>query len=151
MSTLTQQEVQEILDQVMREIVNRNTSICLSNQEATFSEDICTVYTTFEGGYHAALILYADTTLLTRLTQRIIHVESVNPQDLADFSKEYFNIICGQIVARLFRAARISSRFQIPSFHKGRYMPFKEEGCQYVLNYTSNRNEGVQLVHHTLT
>lgn len=38
------------------------------------------------------------------------------PQDVEDFAKEYFNVICGQFVARLFQLTKVASRFRIPVF-----------------------------------
>lgn len=147
MNAISDQEIQDILDQVVRDITNRIANIYLCKQEVVFSDDICTVHTTFEGGYHATLILCADTVLLTRLTQHIIQEETVAPQDIEDFTKEFFNVICGQIASKLFQTAHISSRFHIPDFHTGRYIPGEKNGSQYILSYTSNHNEGVQLIH----
>ena len=78
-----------------------------------------------------------------------VHLMVSNPDRyIEDFAKEYLNIICGRIVAGLFRSAHISSRFHIPSFSLGRYIPDDVSSC-CILNYTSNCNEGVQLIHQT--
>ncbi|MDR3765722.1 MAG: chemotaxis protein CheX [Butyricicoccus sp.] len=147
MAPLTQEEIQNVLDQVVQDMTDRIAGIRLCKQDKVLSGDICTVHTTFEGNYHASLTLCVETTLLTRLTQQVMQEETVDPQDIEDFAKEYFNVICGQIVAGLFRVAHVSSRFRIPSFYMGRYVPQENGGPQYVLNYTSDCNEGAQLIH----
>ena len=147
MDTLSQSEVLEILDRVMKDITNRLDTIQRSNQTPTLGpNDSCTVCTTFEGGYRATLTLCVDTNFLIHLAQRSMQEENVSAEDLEDFAKEYFNVICGQVAARLFQAAHISSRFQIPTFETGCYTP-EETSQELVLNYTSNRNEGAQLIH----
>ena len=144
---ISQREIRDILDQVMREITSRMTEIYPCKGESVLSNDICTVHTTFEGGYSATLTMCVDTALLTRLTRQAIEEEEVSPQDIEDFAKEYFNVICGNIVNKVFQLAHVASRFHIPSFCVGRRAPSEEGRCRCVLNYTSSRNEGAQLIH----
>lgn len=150
MNPLTQTEIQGILNCVMQDITNRLTQIYLCEQDAALSGDICTVHTTFEGGYHATLTLRVDKALMHRLTQRAMQQEQVAPEDVEDFTKEYFNVICGQVVAKLFQTAHISSRFHIPSYCAGCGMPVEGGTCRCVLNYVSSCREGVQLIHQIL-
>lgn len=147
LNSLTPEEIQDVLDQVVQDMTDRIAGIRLCKQDKILSDDVCTVHTTFEGNYHASLILCVETPLLTRLTQHVMQEETVNSQDIEDFAKEYFNVICGQIVAGLFRAAHITSRFRIPRFCMGRYVPQDTCGTRYVLNYISDCNEGAQLIH----
>lgn len=144
---LAQKELQTVLSRSVQDITCRFAGIQLWEQECPLSDDICTVYTTFDGGHHAALLLCADTPLLARLARKILHSESVTPRDIEDVATEYFNIICGQVVAGLFQAARISSRFHSPVFHLGRYLPEEKPVSRCVLNYSSHNNERIQLVH----
>ncbi|HIY73808.1 MAG TPA: hypothetical protein H9826_07530 [Candidatus Intestinimonas merdavium] len=150
MIPLTQNEILDILDCSMQEITNRMARIYPCKQDSSPSGDVCTVFTTFEGGYHADLTLYMDTALLTRLTQTVTQSETVSPKDIEDFTKEYFNVICGHIVARLFQTAHISSRFCIPRFYPGLHPPENADntGSFYcVLSYVSGSNERAQLIH----
>ena len=141
-------KIAEILDSVMQEFCCLIGDISLCEHHDVLSEDICTVCTTFEGGYHATLVLVADHALLRRLTQRAMEEEEVAPEDVEDFSKELLNVICGRVVAKLSRAAHISSRFGIPVFCIGRHMPYKEGTvCEMVFSCVSIKNEGAQLVH----
>lgn len=147
MNSLTQNDIQNILDRVMRDTTNQVANIQLCKKDSVLSSNICTVHTTFEGGCHASLTLCADASLFTRLTQNVMQEETVAPQDIEDFSKEYFNVICGQVVYHISKAAHIPYRFQIPTFYTGRYLPPARGTSQLVLRYTSNCNECVQLIY----
>ena len=138
----------EISDRVMKNITGRMIDLRQCGQDITLSNNICTVHTTFEGGFTGTLVLYADTALMARLAQQVLQTDEVSPQDIEDFAREYFNVICGQIVANLFRTAHISSRFHIPSFCVGKFVSAENGSGQCVLNYVSNFNEGVQLIQH---
>lgn len=147
MNSIVPNDLQTVLNRSIRDITCRFAGIELCQQDAGLSDDICTVYTTFHGGYHAALVLCADTPLLTRLARKILRSESVTPQDIADVTTEYFNIICGQVAAGLFQTARISSRFHSPVFCTGLYLPKETAVSRCVLNYTSRNQEKIQLIH----
>lgn len=147
MNSFAQADVQEILDQVMRDMTERYAGIQLCKRDSEPSGDICTVYTTFEGSYHGPLVLCADTAFMTRLAQRVLQEEIIDPNDLEDLIKEYFNVICGQIVAGLFRAFHVPASFRIPVFYSGRFIPDGEEELRGVINYTSDCNESAKLIH----
>lgn len=151
MGALTQTEIQNVLDQVMKDITMQIGGICLQKRDTILSSDMCTVYTTFEGSYHGTLILCADTTFLIRLARYVMQDEALNPSDFEDLVKEYFNVICGQIVAGLYRISPSPSRFQIPVFHVGRYVLISEEGIQGIINYATDHNEGAQLIHQLIS
>lgn len=151
MGALTQTEIQNVLDQVMQDMTKRIGGICLCKRDTILSSDMCTVYTTFEGSYHGTLILCADTTFLIRLARYIMQEDIVDPDDLEDLAKEYFNVICGQVVAGLYRISHCPSRFRIPVFYMGRYIPIEDGGAQYVINYASDQNEGAQLIHQLIS
>lgn len=147
MIPLTQNEILDIVDTAMQDITNRMDRIYPCQQGINLSNDTCTVCTTFEGGYDADLILYMDTALLCRLTKHALQEESVSLQDIEEFSKEYFNVICGHIVSRIFRAAHIASRFSIPRFYPGQHALSQNAASCHVLSYVSGNNEGAQLIH----
>ncbi len=148
MNSLSQQQIIKIIDRVMKDITSQmNDDLRNTEDSISFSENVCSICTTFEGGYHATLALSVDTSLLVRLAQQVMQEENVPSEYLEDFAKEYFNVICGQIAANLFQAANISSRFQIPTFSTERYKVDENSVSQEVLNYTSNHNEGAQLIH----
>lgn len=42
----------------------------------------------------------------------------VDTQDMEMYLKEYFNILCGQIISRINRETKSSMRFGIPTYHE---------------------------------
>lgn len=141
------QELLQVISHSVQDITSRLGGIELAENGEILSDDTCTVHTILEGAHRAALLLCADTALLTRLAQKIMHREAVTAQDIEDVTTEYFNIICGRVAAGFFQSAHISSRFHTPSFCPGRYLPEACAACQYVFNYSSGNKEGVQLVY----
>ncbi len=82
MNTISQVQFQEILDQVLQDITAQVAGIRLCPQEnLPSSEEMCTLYTNFEGGYQASFALCAEVALLTRLTQYMMQEEHI-PGDL---------------------------------------------------------------------
>lgn len=147
MNACVKHELQSILNCSMQDITSRFAGIQLQEEKTALSDDICTVHTVLEGGPPAALLLCADTALLTRLAKIIMHRDAVTPRDIEDVATEYFNIICGRIAAGIFQVAHIPSRFQSPSFRTGLYLPESDPDRQCVLNYTSGDNEGAHLIY----
>lgn len=147
MNACVKHELQSILNHSIQDITSRFAGIQLQEENTTLSNDICTVHTVLEGSRPAALLLCADTALLTRLARSIMHRDVVTPRDIEDVATEYFNIICGRIAAGIFQAAHIPSRFQSPLFRTGLYLPESDPERQCVLHYTSGDNEGAHLIY----
>ena len=63
-----EKKIAEILDSVMQEFCCLIGELSLCEHHDVLSEDICTVCTTFEGGYHATLVLVADRALVSPQT-----------------------------------------------------------------------------------
>ena len=150
MTSPVHREFQSVLNHTVRDITSRFAGIQLREEEAALSGDICTVHTVLEGSHRAAVLLCADTPLLVRLAQNILHSQAVSRKDVEDVATEYFNIICGRIAAGLFQTAHISSRFQSPRFHAGRYLPEEESPCRFELNFTGGDNGSLRLIYMAL-
>ena len=147
-NALTEQEFLSISDQALRKITHHMGRVRLFSQQPEPSEDMCTVYTTFEGDYQGSLILCMDTEFLLHLAQQVLDANDVTPQDMEDTAKEFFNVLCGNVSAGLHQSAGLSTRFRIPQFRCGPVAPVPEP-CR-VLFYTSCRQEGLQLIHYPL-
>jgi len=144
---LSRERLHTIYDQSTRFVTERTSGILLNEEDVSFSEEICTIYTTFERHVSSGLAMCADLSLLTRLTQHMMKSEHVDLQDVEDFSKEYFNVLCGHIAASLFRDTRVSVRFQIPVFYYGWYQPEHQQES-WKLRFLSDHNECVWLIHY---
>ena len=146
-TAMTQDELQEMLDGIVRQVTEQMAGVRLFPGGELRGECLCTVHITFSRGFHTSLTLCSDVALLNRMARNALELEKLTPQELEDFCKEYFNILCGKIAAFLFRNTKIPARFSVPKFYEGRYMPEDQE-TQFILTYTDEYREGVQLFHH---
>lgn len=146
-TVMSKQDLEEMLDQAVREVTEQAAGVRLFQSGEALSEDLCTVHISFSKGFHTSLTLWAETGLLARLARSAIGLDELTDQDLEDFSKEYFNILCGKIAAILFRTTNVPARFSVPAFYHGRYVP-KDHEMQMVLTYFNDQHEGAQLIHH---
>lgn len=146
-TALNQRELEVVFDQVVREVTEKAAGVRLCSCVEPPGGNLCTVYAAFKKGFHSSVSLCADTGVLTRMTRTVVRSETITNQDLEDFTKEYFNLLCGQIAAALFRVTHVASRFGLPSFYEGRFEPEGQER-QFELNYSAGQQEGMQLVHH---
>lgn len=146
-AALTRETLEKILDQALQDVTERTSGVCLRQGSQKPGEDLCTVHITFDKGFDTSLTLCADTSLLARMARNSFHEDSVTPEDLEEFSKEYFNILCGKIVRAIFQTTQVPAHFSPPVFYHGRYEPEGQE-IQFVLTYSDEYSEGAQLIHH---
>lgn len=146
-TAMSQQSLEEMLDTVVREVTETTAGIRLYHDTQPPAGELCTIYITFQKGLRSSISLCAEAAMLRRMTQNFIQSEDVTLQDLEDFSKEYFNVVCGRVAAILFKTTRVAARFSVPDFYQGRYRPdgFRD---QFVLTYSSDRRENAELTHH---
>lgn len=144
---ISKERLSEIYEQSACEVTQRTSGIQLNQGPADMDADVCTVYTDFNRGVYFGLALCAETDMLRRLTQNMMGTDQVDFQDVEDFSKEYFNVLCGHIAGAVFRDTKVAARFQIPTFHRGWYHPENRlEGWE--LDFLSDRQEGIRLIHY---
>ena len=146
-TSVPRERLTEIFDQVVRDITRREAGICLAPGEAEPSGEVFTVYAVFERGFDTCLSMSAEAAMFVRLTRGMMQREDVTDRDVEDFTKEYFNVLCGHIVSRLFRETRVTARFSPPVFRRGRYVP-EDHLRHIVLTYADDRNERAQLIQH---
>ena len=144
---LTKERLEQILDKALQDVTERTAGVRLNQGDQPPGEDLCTVHITFDKGFSTSLTLCADTSLLSRMARNSFHEEDLAPEDLEEFSKEYFNVLCGKIAGAMFQATQVSAHFGPPRFFKGRYEPEGQE-IQFVLTYLDENREGAQLIHY---
>ena len=139
-TVVPQEGLKEIFDQITRGVTQQAAGISLHEGNVKPTGEMYTVYATFERGLRTSVSMCAEASLFARLTKYMMQEEEITHQDVED----YFNMLCGQIAARLYQVTKVASRFGIPSFHHGRYVP---EGCgeHFELTYTSDGNENAEL------
>jgi len=146
-TAMSKEELEKILDQAVQEVTERTAGVHMHQGDQLPGEDLCTVQITFDRGFHTSLTLCADKRLLYRMACNSFHEESVSPEDMEEFSKEYFNVLCGRIAGAMFQATQVPAHFGPPVFYQGRYEPEGRE-IHFVLTYTDECNGGAQLIHH---
>lgn len=146
-TVLTKEKLEQILDQALQDVTEQTAGVRLNQGNQPPGEDLCTVHITFDKGFSTSLTLCADTSLLTRMARNSFHEDEVDPEDLEEFTKEYFNVLCGKIAGAMFQATQIPAHFGPPTFYHGRYEPEGQE-VQFVLTYSDEHREGAQLIHH---
>ncbi len=146
-TAMTREELERILDQALQDVTERTAGVRLHQGDRSLGEDLCTVHITFDKGFSTSLTLCADTGLLVRMAGNSFHEETVTPEDLEEFSKEYFNVLCGKGAWAMFQATQVPAHFGPPAFYHGRYEPEGRE-AQFVLTYCDEHSEGAQLIHH---
>ena len=147
-TAMSQKELEEMLDKAVRQVTERTAGVQLyPGQHPPVGEDLCTVYITFKNGFQSSLTLCANLAMLERMARAALRMEELTVQDLEDFGKEYFNMLCGKIAALLFQATRVPARFSVPAFYRGRFEP-ADHDRQFVLTYMDDQCQHAQLVHH---
>lgn len=147
---MSREALSALLDQVTREIT-RESGVILNPAGPSRGgpgEEICTVYITFNRGMDTSLSLSADSSVFVRMARDQMQTEELTPKDVEEVAKEYFNVLCGHVLTRLFAVTRIPARFSVPAFCRGRHV-MRGTVAQIILDYTGDRQEWVQLVHHT--
>lgn len=146
-SAMSKEELEKILDEAVQDVTERTAGVRLRQGGQSPGEDLCTVQITFDRGFRTSLTLCADRELLYRMASISFHEESVSPEDLEEFSKEYFNVLCGRIAAAMFKATQVPAHFAPPVFYHGRYEPEGQE-IQFMLTYSDEYSKGAQFIHH---
>ncbi len=146
-TVMTKEALEQILDQALQDVTERTAGVRLHQEDQPPGNDLCTVHITFDKGFDTSLTLCADTSLLARMARNSFHEEAVTQEDLEEFGKEYFNVLCGKVVGAVFQATQIPAHFSPPEFYRGRYEPEGQE-VQFVLTYSDENSAGAQLIHH---
>lgn len=146
-TAMSQQELVDLLDKGVRAVTEQTAGVLLYPGGEMPGKNLCTVHITFNRGFHTSLSLCADTDLLLRMARNALGEEELTQQDIEDFCKEYFNILCGKIAVVLFRTTKVPARFSVPVFYRGRFTPENHQ-TQFMLTYADEQKEGVQLTHH---
>lgn len=148
--TMPREDLSVLLDQVTREITQREAGIILSLKDSSPEElegEVCSAYITFNRGMDTSLSVCADMSMFVRLACGMMMTDEPTPRDVEEVAKEYLNVLCGHVLLRLFEVTKLSARFSVPSFCRGQCV-MKDSEAHIILNYTGDRNERMRLVHH---
>ena len=93
----------------------------------------------------------AFSSLLQAIAETMLEEPVNHQEDIAECAKEFFNVVCGYIVAEIFKATKAKARFQCPQFAEGYFLP--EDGGADVLMtacYQCEQHEPVVFLHDQL-
>lgn len=142
-------QLEAVFDRVFRDITQRTAGIRLYEGREEPSGTICTVYAEFRRAFQTSLSMCAEAAMFARLTRHMMRREEVTRENIEDFSKEYFNILCGHIASRLYEEIHVAPWFTPPSFYYGHFRPCGR-GTHFALRYTSDAKDNMLLVHYTV-
>ncbi|RGE68939.1 chemotaxis protein CheX [Anaerotruncus colihominis] len=129
---------------ITRQIAKIDLRLC--SQDPDPANELCTLRTTIDGDYHTELVLHADRALLHRLTENMMEAKTTDPEDMEEYSKEFFNVLCGHIVSEIFRRTKLPARFHTPCFAYGDTDEEKAKD-KIRIRYASDQAERAELLH----
>lgn len=144
------ESLQSLIDKTIQEMFWEVAKIRLRRCECCdiLPKDLCTVYTTFSGGYQIRFAFCAERTMMKRITENISEEPVTDPSDIEEYMKEFINVICGHVVASVFRKTKTSARFHAPCFTEGYYIPADDSGNDNTIittHYTDEYAESASL------
>ncbi len=117
---LDQATLYSLMDKVIVQITQQVAKIDLTGCNVAPSDEdqtrLCSVQTILDGLYHEKWEFCADREFFHRVTENMMETQSDDPTDLEEYSKEFFNVLCGHLVAEIFRYTNVPTRFEVPSF-----------------------------------
>ncbi len=119
-------DIQEILDDAVRDITKRLAGIDLERAHSSLlddeDEDVASLYTATTGSFQIKVVCHAQTRLLRYIAEKMARrpVEDSEMEEV--YVKEYFNILCGHVISKINRLTNGSARIGIPEYYRGFYV-----------------------------
>lgn len=136
------QSLSKIIDDAVRDISLKVACLDVdSTQEVniSFAHPVSLVVAV-RGDYEMQIILQTDKYVLSKISENMKRQIIEDDNDIAIYATEYFNILCGHIVASYNRSYHMKTRFSVPKMwevsydNKGMY----QGGILHQLNYECN-------------
>lgn len=115
--------IQSIVDSVIKDITKRVASVELHETEYDLDQsgEHCSLCVTVQGEYKITIIYNAEQRLLRTIAEHMKRGPISDSEEIALYTKEYFNILCGHVVSLINHITHSSARFGIPQYAKGAY------------------------------
>lgn len=146
MDSLTQEEIQDVLNYVMVHTTKKMAGMQITTQPPSFSNNPCTVSAIFEGNCDLSLSLCADKLFFVRLAQEIFQDSNVSENDIEDVAKEYLNVICGRLITQVSSLIHKPTSFRFPVFQTGQHIFDGDPRYSCRSYYISDNNDNILLV-----
>ena len=149
--SLTPVQLHELICDMTQKITQNVAHIDLTpcDMEPDPHRSLCSVYTTLSGGYSACLVLCAERTFLHRLTENILGHPTDDPEDLEEYAKEYFNVLCGRLVGEIYQVTGLGAKFHPPCLQDGHYSrsPSAPDVRLQPICFTNSKSEHLMVLH----
>lgn len=148
-----QKNLQDAIDKIVEELFWQVARIHLHRCECATppSKELCTVYTTFSGGYKSRFFFCVEPALMKRMAENMAEEPVTDLEDIYDYMKEFVNVVCGHIVASIFNKTEVSARFLCPEIVKGYEIPKDADDDIITTHYTSAELEDTVLVYDSIS
>lgn len=117
------QELRELIDLAVTQITRHLTGISLQSGPPAGQEDgrlSSSIWVRIGDGQDQSTLVYqAEDSLLWAISEQMKRRPITDREEMEEYSKEYFNIICGHLVADINRLTQSSLRFGVPSYQAG--------------------------------
>lgn len=146
-STSSQPLIDEIMKQIVWDVAKIHLQPC-KNPGMPNQDDLCTIYTTFNGAYDAHFTFCATHSLMKRIAENMLEEPVTDTEEIIEYSKELVNILCGHIAASIFHTTKAPARFHSPCFAEGLHLPPDQRTDTLIRNcYTNGNSETAMLLH----
>ena len=149
--SLTPVQLHELICDMTQKITQNvaHIDLTLCDMEPDPHRDLCSVYTTLSGGFSTRFVLCGERTFFHRLTENILGHPTDDPEDLEEYTKEYFNVLCGRLVGEIYRVTKRGAKFHPPFFHEGHYslIPPASDNELESICFTNPKSEHLMVLH----
>lgn len=134
------ESMRELLDDVIVSMTKRMAGIdmertssgCLPDESAASA-----LITEIIGTDDFTLVYHADNALLLEIAQKMKRRPVEDMDEVGEYTREYFNIICGHMISQLNRREKTSLRFSMPRYLPAPFDKTEEDQNAFVLHYQS--------------
>lgn len=141
--------IDETMQDVMWQVAQIRMQRC--NYHEMSNDNLCTVYTKFDGEYDILLAFCADDALMKHLAESMLGEPVSDPEELNECLIEFLNIFCGHVVSSIFREQKISARFQVPCIAENAHIPIDEDKVIAICYTNTTSPENAMLLHGQLS
>jgi len=127
------ESIQDLLDEVIKDITKRMAGIDLERAtDNVLPSDgkISALIAEVSGPDGFTLVYNAENALLWEIAQKMKHRPVEDMDEVGEYTREYFNVICGHVISQLNRQNKSTLRFALPQYLP---FPFGDKGSRNVL------------------
>lgn len=118
-----------IIDKAIKDVSNKVLGLPIQNATAQDmakqnmqAEEIRSLVISTYGDYCMTIVFSAERDILCAIARNMKHGADACDADIAIYTTEFFNILCGQIISAINMKNHVRARFGIPQVVKGAYV-----------------------------